>query len=147
MIEQFIIFFLLYWWLLGLLDVWQVRDIIKDDLNTIHPSDFYNFNPYLWFVYFLFLSSGAFCINCDLYYLFGGVLGTMFSLIALKWIFTRTYTIDILYKAVDCFFCFESHVALILAIPISIYFWEPGILGYAWAAKGLRMIIFRFIRE
>lgn len=146
-VEYFIMFFLFYWWLLGLLEIWDVRDMIKADLDQVSPESFYKFNPFVWLVIFFFMVTfGAFCINCDIVKVVSICGGVTAVIIALKWIFTRKYINDLLYESVDCLFCFESHVAMLLAIPIAVYYWQLWPLFMAWPAKGMRMILYRFIR-
>ena len=146
-IEKFIIFFLLYWWFLSLLDIWQVRQMLKEDVNQIGPNDFWNFNPFIWVVLAVFIASGGFMFYEDyiLHLLHG--FGLLLAILTIKWIFTREKVIDTIYHALDCEFYFESHTGFLLAAPIALYYWDPMFLIFGWSAKALRMIIKEFYRE
>jgi hypothetical protein len=146
-IEKFIIFFLFYWWVLALLEKWQIRYMLKEDLRDLGPKDFWNFNPFIWIVLFVFIASTGFCYYCDYVMILLQCFGLLLAILAIKWVLTRNKVVDILYDAVDCEFCFESHTSLLLAAPIALYYWNPMYLLFAWSAKALRMIIKEFKKE
>ena len=48
---------------------------------------------------------------------------------------------DFFFKLIECEFCMESHIGLLMSLPLCYYFEEPSLFLFGWASAALSNII------